>query len=446
MKASNINCSIYAQIADMGEIKAIPQGWKIKRLKEISDVKNSNVDKNLLKEEIPISLCNYVDVYNNDMIDENINFMKASAKPDEIKNFLLRKYDILITKDSESHDDIANPALVLKDFEDVLCGYHLSQIRCHPKIIYAPYLHRLFQAQDFGYRFHVQAKGITRVGLGQSALLDAFVPLPPLSEQKSIAKYLNRKIKGIDREIILLEEKSKLYKELKQSLINETVTRGLNKSTPLRNSGIEWIVKIPKHWKVRRVVDIASQQKIRNIGLKNKNLLSLSYGRIVRRNFDTAHGLLPESFETYQIVHKGNIILRLTDLQNDQKSLRVGLVKEKGIITSAYLNLNFIKDMCSTYFYYLLHSFDIAKVFYWQGGGLRQSMKFDDIKVLPIILPPLNEQKIIAEYLDEKTVKIDKIVKTIGKQINLLKELRKTLINDVVTGKIRVPEKAEASI
>jgi type I restriction enzyme S subunit len=243
----------------------------------------------------------------------------------------------------------------------------------------------------------------------------------------------------------LLEEKARLYKELKQSLINETVTRGLDQSVPLRDSGVDWIGEIPEHWRVERVVDVAAQRKKKNLGLRNKNLLSLSYGRIKRRDFDTAHGLLPASFETYQIVKSGNIILRLTDLQNDWKSLRVGLVTEQGIITSAYLNLEFVKDTCPTYFYYLLHSFDIVKVFYWQGGGLRQSMKFDDIKVLPIIIPPLSEQQAIAEYLDEKTAKTNQIVETINEQVRLLKELRKTLINDVVTGKIRVTEPEAAS-
>jgi type I restriction enzyme S subunit len=277
-------------------------------------------------------------------------------------------------------------------------------------------------------------------GLAVERIKRLLLPLPNQNEQKAIACYLDRETGRIDGKLALLEEKALLYKELKQSLINETVTRGLDPSVALRDSGVDWIGEIPEHWEMKRVVDVAEQWKKINVGLRNKNLLSLSYGRIKRRDFNTAHGLLPASFETYQVINAGNIVLRLTDLQNDWKSLRVGLVRESGIITSAYLNLRVFKHCVPTYFYYLLHSFDIAKVFYWQGGGLRQSMKFDDIKILPTIIPPPEEQQAIAKYLDEKTAKIDMITEAIAEQVSLLKELRKTLINDVVTGKIRVTE------
>ena len=206
----------------------------------------------------------------------------------------------------------------------------------------------------------------------------------------------------------------------------------------MKDSAIEWIGEIPEHWDVQRINDVTVQQKTKNIGLREKNLLSLSYGKIKRRDFDTSFGLLPESFETYQIIEAGNIILRLTDLQNDQRSLRVGLVPEKGIITSAYLCLKFTKRIYPNFAYYLLHSYDLSKVFYWFGGGLRQSMKFDDIKVFPFAFPSLSEQKEIADYLDAKTSQIDQIIQTIKCSIEKQKELRKTLINDVVTGKIKV--------
>ena len=266
------------------------------------------------------------------------------------------------------------------------------------------------------------------------------LPVPPLFEQKTIAHYLDTKTAQIDRKIDLLTQKATLYSNLKQSLINEAVTRGLDKTVPMKDSGIEWIGEVPEHWEIRRANDIAVQQKRKNIGLIENNLLSLSYGRIKKKDIDTSFGLLPESFETYQIVEAGNIILRLTDLQNDQRSLRVGLAKERGIITSAYLCLRFLRNVHPVFAYYLLFVYDISKVFYWFGGGLRQSMKFDDIKVFPFVLPPLSEQKAIADYLDTKTAQIDQIIQTINTQIERLKELRKTLINDVVTGKIKVVE------
>jgi type I restriction enzyme S subunit len=208
----------------------------------------------------------------------------------------------------------------------------------------------------------------------------------------------------------------------------------------MKDSGVEWIGQIPAHWEVKRISDIAVQQKHKNVGLLEKNLLSLSYGKLKRKDIETSFGLLPESFETYQIVNPGNVILRLTDLQNDWTSLRVGLARERGIITSAYLCLRFSKPIDPVFAYYVLHVYDLSKVFYWLGSGLRSSMKFEDIKVLPFILPPLEEQKAIAEYLETKTAHIEKIIETIKLEVEKLKELRKTLINDVVTGKIKVYE------
>ncbi|HEX3047105.1 MAG TPA: restriction endonuclease subunit S [Bacillota bacterium] len=270
-----------------------------------------------------------------------------------------------------------------------------------------------------------------------------FILLPPIIEQTAIAEYLDSKVAQIDCEIDLLTQKAIQYGELKQSLISETVTHGIDKTLAMKDSEVEWIGEVPEHWAVKRINDISSQNKKKNLGVYEKNLLSLSYGKIIRKDFDTSFGLLPESFETYQIVNAGNIILRLTDLQNDKKSFRVGLVKERGIITSAYLGLKFSKAICPEFAYYLLFAYDISKVFYWFGGGLRQSMKFDDIKVLPFIVPPIEEQRAIADYLDTKTTHIENIVETINLQIDKLKELRKTLINDVVTGKIKVIGKGD---
>jgi type I restriction enzyme S subunit len=262
--------------------------------------------------------------------------------------------------------------------------------------------------------------------------------VPSLPEQTTIATYLDTKTAQIDRKIGLLSQKATHYGQLKQALINETVTRGLDKTVPLKDSGVEWIGEVPAHWNIQRINNIARQQKIKNTGMRENNLLSLSYGKLKRKNIETTFGLLPESFETYQIVNKGNIILRLTDLQNDWTSLRVGLAKERGIITSAYLCLHFSKLVNPTFAYYLLHLYDLSKVFYWLGNGLRQTMRFEDIKVLPFVIPPIEEQQTIATYLDEKTAHINHIIETIHVQIDKLKELRKTLINDVVTGKVKV--------
>ena len=140
------------------------------------------------------------------------------------------------------------------------------------------------KAMDFVLSY--QQKAITRVGLGQSAIADSLIPVPPLLGQIAIAAYLDTKTAQIDRKIDLLSQKATQYGKLKQSLINETVTRGLDKTVAMKDSGVEWLGAVPTHWKVQRVADIAVQNKVKNYGLEEKNLLSLSYGRIIRKDFN----------------------------------------------------------------------------------------------------------------------------------------------------------------
>lgn len=199
-----------------------------------------------------------------------------------------------------------------------------------------------------------------------------------------------------------------------------------------RPSGIPWVGDIPAHWQVKPLRSVVDERDERNEGMVEDNLLSLSFGHIVPKDITANDGLLPESFETYQVVEPGDVVLRLTDLQNDKRSLRSGLVSERGIITSAYTALK-PTDIAPAYLGYLLRAYDITKVFYSMGGGLRQSLKYRDMRQLPLILPPPGEQTAIATFLDRETGKIDALVKEQRRLIDLLKEKRQAAISDAVT-------------
>jgi len=201
-----------------------------------------------------------------------------------------------------------------------------------------------------------------------------------------------------------------------------------------KDSGVEWVGEIPINWSVKPLFGVARTESKKNENGEESNVLSLSYGNIIRRNVEKNFGLLPESFNTYQLVNTGDLILRLTDLQNDKRSLRVGHAKENGIITSAYLKLVAKEEYLNDRFLYrLLHSFDTTKVFYGMGGGLRQSMKFDDMRRLPVLVPCLNEQKQIADFLGHETAKIDTLIEKQQQLIKLLKEKRQAVISHAVT-------------
>lgn len=203
-----------------------------------------------------------------------------------------------------------------------------------------------------------------------------------------------------------------------------------------KDSGVEWVGRIPQHWAVQPFYGSVAECDESNEGMIEENLLSLSYGRIVRKDISANDGLLPESFETYQIVRSGDIVLRLTDLQNDKRSLRSALVEEVGIITSAYLAVRPHGGQDSRFMNYLLRAYDVAKVFYSMGGGLRQAMTFDDLKRLPMVQPPLPEQIVIATFLDRETSKIDALVAEQRRLMELLREERQTVISHAVTNGI----------
>ena len=201
----------------------------------------------------------------------------------------------------------------------------------------------------------------------------------------------------------------------------------------MKESRIAWIGAIPQAWGMNTVAQIFLQVKCKNTGLQEKNLLSLSYGKVKRKNIDTVEGLLPESFDGYNIIEKDDIVLRLTDLQNDHTSLRVGLAEERGIITSAYLTIRNRSNFCPKYLYYYLHSFDIAKGFYGMGAGVRQGLNWDGVKWLKILAPSVPEQERIAAFLDAECAEIDAVLEKTRASIEEYKKLKQVVITQAVT-------------
>ena len=274
--------------------------------------------------------------------------------------------------------------------------------------------------------------------LNNTFLSSIKVVLPPLAEQEKIVTYLESKTSKIDAYVADKEKEIQLLQEFKQKTIAEAVTKGLNPNVKMKDSGISWLGMIPEHWEMRKLSQVSYEHFISNKTVHHQNLLSLSYGRIIRKDINKTEGLLPASFETYQIVEDGNIVLRLTDLQNDQKSLRVGLAKEEGIVTSAYVCLGVYDSMIPAYLYNTLHSYDIKKLFYSMGGGIRQGLNWQGLKKIDVPLPPLDEQRAIVAYIEDKCQKIDTLITELQAEIDYLKEYKQRIIADCVTGQVNV--------
>ena len=201
------------------ELGRIPKRWEVKRLGDVSKIYFSNVDKKSYINEIPVFLCNYMDVYNNSCIKNGIEFMRATAKQREIDKFLLLKDDVIITKDSETPDDIAVSAYVSEHLKNVLCGYHLALIRSDKKKLSGLYLAHLFELDDIQHRYYQLANGSTRFGLTSDAVLESSIPVPPLREQKKIASILTSMDTQIQERERKLEQTQSLKKSLMQDLL-----------------------------------------------------------------------------------------------------------------------------------------------------------------------------------------------------------------------------------
>ncbi len=201
----------------------------------------------------------------------------------------------------------------------------------------------------------------------------------------------------------------------------------------MKDSGISWVGEIPKEWTIMPLYCFYSERKNKNIFGAENNLLSLSYGKVIRKDINTSEGLLPSNYNGYNIVEAGDIIIRPTDLQNDKRSLRTGLSKERGIITSAYIALKPKNGINSRFYHYLLHTYDILKVFYNMGNGVRQGLNYDEFAKLMVYSPSDIEQQRIAEFLDRECGKIDGLKADIQAQIDTLEQYKRSVITEAVT-------------
>lgn len=407
----------------LGEVPSHWESFPLFVQAKISSITN-HIDKELLSVYLDRGVVRFSDV---DEKRTNVTSLDLS------KYQLVRKGNLVLNNQQawrgsvgvSSYEGIVSPAYLILELSNKFDPH------------YANYL---FRNGSMVSHYLIASKGVGTIqrNLYWGNLRRTPIFIPPLSEQQKIAQFLDDKTAKIDQAVDLAEKQIALLKEHKQILIQNAVTRGLNPDVPLKDSGVEWIGQVPEHWELTIGMNVFRENKRDNKGMKENTVLSLSYGKIIIKPEEKLFGLVPESFETYQIVEPNDIIIRCTDLQNDQTSLRTGLAQDKGIITSAYLNLKVINNYSAKFLHYYLHVLDITKVLYKFGSGLRQNLSFLDFKRLPIIDVPLAEQQQIADYLDAQIIKIDQAIALKTAHIEKLKEYKSVLINDVVTGKVRV--------
>lgn len=259
--------------------------------------------------------------------------------------------------------------------------------------------------------------------------------IPSLSKQQRIVDYLDAKLGKIDARIAILEKQQDAYARLKRSVIHHAVTCGLDPNVFLKDSGVEWIGMIPKHWELQRFKSIFTECKsVTETG--QEDLLSVSeyYGvaRRIDKMEDGKYESRADSLVGYKVCKKDDLVINIMLAWKRW----LGFSDFDGIVSPAYAVYRG-KDIAPHYFHYLMRTDMYVAEYKRNSKGIidsRLRMYTDRFNNIIAIVPPLSEQQAIAAYLDEKCSKIDAATENIGKQIDALKRLKRALINEVVTG------------
>lgn len=425
----------------------IPEHWEVKRIKDIlkNPLKYGANEPAVDDDRNNPRYIRITDFGENEILRDDTF---KSVKYEIAKNYLLKKGDILFARSGAT----VGKSFQFKNYNGLACyaGY-LIKATPNSKIVISDFLSyytKSISYDEWKENIFIQAT-IQNISAEKYDRLE--LPVPPLSEQTAIAQYLDAKTQAIDKKINLLTKKTETYKELRKSMINDAVCKGLDKSVKLKESGIDWIGKIPEHWEVRRLKD-AVQLNVSNIDKHiredEKSVLLCNYTDVYKNNFITSDlEFMISTASDAQIqrfsLKKGDILITKDSESFDDIAVPAIVTEElPNVVCGYHLALIRVeKEVCPGYLYNLFRSSLFNYNFSKQAKGItRVGLSINSINDTFLILPPIEEQRAISNYLDEKTQKIDAIVSNIGKQIDTLKELRKALINDVVTGKIKVSE------
>jgi len=410
----------------------IPNHWDIKRLKDIgfSIIGITYSPEDVLDDETRgVLVLRSSNIQNNKLSLLDNVYVDNIIRPKQT----IRKGDILICSRNGSRSLIGKNILIDKKTQGNTFGAFMTVYRTK----YFQFIHKFFNSKLFESQSGLYMSSTVNQ-LTINTLNNFLITLPPLTEQKVIASYLDEKTAHIDRKIEILTQKSEKYGELKKALINETVTRGLDKNKDMKDSRVEWIGEVPAHWEVTTVNNITNIVSDKNH--PEEELLSVyrDYGVIVKSTRDDNHNKAGKDLAGYKLVEAGFLVIN--KMKAWQGSL--GVSEFRGIVSPAYITCETDKKVVErSYLHHLLRCRNYINEYNRLSYGVRVDqwdMRYDDFKYVPVLLPPMEEQQAIASYLDTKTTQIDSITETINTQIEKLKELRKTLINDVVTGKIKV--------
>lgn len=420
---------------------SFPSHWQRSKLGRITSKIGSGATpkggKTVYLDSGKVALIRSLNVHDEGFRYEDLAFIDDEAAA-QLNSVSVLDNDVLLNITGAS---ILRTTLAPRDVLPARVNQHVSILR--PTDDVNPgYLHAWLASPQMHRYMYSQSVGSTREAITKAQLQGFPIMLPLKPEQDAIVAFLDAKTAEIDVVVEKLRRQRELLERYKRELIAHTVTKGLNPESPMKDSEYEFIGTYPADWQNRPLFDICDQVKLDNSELQTNVALQFKNGSIIAKpDWDDS----PQSLDIlsgYTLVSPGMIVINGLNLNYDFKTKRIGLVKNSGAITSAYIVISPHRDIESRYLNYLFKSIDAQKALHGMTEGVRKILNWKDIRRLTLPMPNSSQQIAIANYLDTKTAEIDSLIANIDRQVELLGRYRKQVINDVVTGKIRVSEEA----
>ncbi len=419
-------------------------------LKRLAAIRVSNVDKKSVEGDVPVRLCNYTDVYYRDVIHPGQGFMHATATADQIRAFRLRAGDVLITKDSETADDIAVPAFVAAEADDLICGYHLAVLRPSPGMVHPKYLYWSMVGDRAREQFTVSATGVTRFGLRSDEIGRVGVVLRDMSEQRAIADFLDAETARIDA---LITRKRQLITRLLENRAAVTHAGVSGELTGVDHGRVEtrlpWLMSHPANWRTAKLTMVASLGSGHTPSREHPewwvdcSIPWVTTGEVAQIRDDRTEriGETRERISELGVANSsatlhpvGTVVLSRT------ASAGYSAIMDSDMATSQ----DFVTWTCGPlleprFLLLCLRAMRADLLNRLAQGSTHKTIYMPDIESIQIPLPRLEEQRVLVEETWRRLRKIDEATDRLGRQITLLQEHRQALITAAVTGELEIP-------
>jgi type I restriction enzyme S subunit len=405
------------------------KNWDVKKLRDLADIRVSNVDKKIYPSERPVKLCNYMDVYTNEYIDGSIQFMEGSANDAEIERFGLNIGDVIITKDSETPDDIGIPTVIHEQIDNLVCGYHLALIRPDNEKIDSIFLSKYLSTSRVANYFALHASGSTRFGLPIGAIESVEILTPPIKEQTQIATILST----IDRAIEQTEALITKQQRIKTGLMQDLLTKGIDENGNIRSEETHEfkdspLGRIPVEWEVKSLQECVEFWDGKRVPLKQSDR-DLMQGEIP---YYGASGII-DYIDKY--IFDEDLILVGEDGENvvsRRLPLCFKITGKSWVNNHAHVlkpvfnaNIDFLTERLEFFDYTLLIS-----------GSAQPKLNQRNLRNLSFSIPPLSEQKMIASLITNQ----NRSIKEYETEKEKLMRKKTGLMQDLLTGKVRVTD------